>query len=79
MNMLANVFGKENLKVTTYSVEVPPQFKLNWEMVASPNSGSVWELNENFLNSLEEYKYNRFINIGRTILQHHRCLNTNCY
>merc|ERR1711892_1404044 len=64
MNMLANVFGKENLKVTTYSVEVPPQFKLNWEMVASPNSGSVWELSGNFLNSLEEYKYNRFINIG---------------
>ena len=64
MNMLANVFGKENLKVTTYSVSVPPQFKLNWEVVASPNSKSVWVLSDNFLHNIEEYKYNKFINIG---------------
>merc|ERR1719474_2076188 len=37
MDTLASVFGKENLRVTTYSLSVPPQFTVNWEMVASPN------------------------------------------
>ena len=64
MNMLASVFGKENLRVTTYSVSVPPQFTVNWETVASPNSKSVWELSESFLKNIEDYKYNKFINIG---------------
>ena len=64
MNVLANVFGKENLKVTTYSVDLPQHFVLNWELVASPNSASVWELSDHFLNNIEEYTHNRFINIG---------------
>ena len=63
INMLADVFGKESLKVTTFNVDVPPQFSLNWEMVASP-SQSVWVLNSYFLDNMEEYRHNKFINIG---------------
>ena len=69
MDMLASVFGKENLRVTTYSVSVPPTFTLNWETVASPNNKSVWELSEDFLKNIEEYKYNKFINIGEHLSQ----------
>ena len=65
MNILAKVFGKDNLKVTTYSVDLPQHFALNWESVASPSSVSVWELSNHFRNNIEKYKHNRFINISK--------------
>ena len=65
MNMLASVFEKESLRVTTINnVLVPPQFTVNWELVAFPNSKSVWVLKESFLKNIKDYKYNKFIDIG---------------
>ena len=61
MKTLTSVFRRKNLRVETYSVS--GQVTVNWEEVASSNN-SVWELSDSFLNNIEEYKYNKFINIG---------------
>ena len=65
MKTLTSVFRRKNLRVETYSVS--GQVTVNWEEVASSNN-SVWELSDSFLNNIEEYKYNKFINIGENLV-----------
>ena len=66
MNILTNVFRRKDLRVGTYSVS--GQVTVNWEEVASPITNTVWELSDSFLNNIEEYKYNKFINIGENLV-----------
>ena len=62
MNMLGSVFKQEKLEITPSRFNLPPQFA--WEGVASQTPQGAWFPNDQFLANIEEYKYNKFLNIG---------------
>ena len=64
MHLLGSVFKQEKLEITPSRIDLPPQFAINWEGVASPTPQGAWFPNDQFLANIEEYKYNKFLNIG---------------
>ena len=65
ISMLAEVFQEEKLQIPASTIKMPPQFSLNWEVVATQTPQGAFFPTEEFLQNIEEYKYNKFINIGK--------------
>ena len=65
INMLAVVFQKEKFQINASRIVLPPQFSLNWEVVGTMAPQGAFFPNEDFLENIEEYKYNKFLNIGK--------------
>ena len=68
---LSEVFQVDRLEILATRVELPPQ--LSWEVVATQTPQGAFFPDTEFLENIQDYKYNRLINIGgdskyRTIL-----------
>ena len=55
------IFKPEKMKIRPSAVKLPEQLSLTWENVEIDNTGPQ---NGSFLDNIEEYQDNRFINIG---------------
>ena len=68
LSQLANVFNPEMFLIQTRSIELPPQLTFEWKDVSKPfvhtHGGGVFFPDEEFLENIEEYKYNQFLKIG---------------
>ena len=64
LDQLAAVFEKDKLKIASKTEE---QQSWNWTLVATQTPQGAFFPNESFLNNIEEYKYNRYIDIGKKI------------
>ena len=65
MDILEQVFMKEMLEIPLMKIEMPPWQNIDWECVATQTPEGAYFPNQEFLENIEDYKYNRFINIGR--------------
>ena len=61
---LAAVFQLDNLEILPTRLELPPQ--LSWEVVATQTPQGAFFPDTEFLENIQDYKYNRLLNIGRT-------------
>ena len=64
IDMLGQVFQKDRLRIPACEMEMPPALSINWEQVASQTPEGAYFPKKYFLTNIEEYKHNRFINIG---------------
>ena len=68
MSAIGSVFQEDKIEISPSRISMPPQFNLNWESVASATPQGAWFPNEEFLENMDKYKHNKFINIGKPIL-----------
>jgi len=61
MDRLGQVFLQSRLEIPLMKIEVPPT---SWDCVATQTPEGAYFPNPEFLQNIEDYKYNRFINIG---------------
>ena len=64
IRILEEVFQREKLEISASRLETPPWLSIQWELVAIQTpQGAVFPRQE-FLENIEDYKYNKFLNIG---------------
>ena len=61
---LAEVFQRDKLEISASRVETPPQLSFQWEVVANQTPQGAFFPHQEFLENIEDYKYNKFLNIG---------------
>ena len=69
MKVIHGIFKNKKLKIKPSKVLLPKYFKLSWESVGGANRkrALLYTPSEHFLNNIEKYEYNRFLDIGRNI------------
>ena len=69
MRVIHGIFKKKKLKIKPSKILLPKNFKLSWESVGGANKkrALLYTPSEQFLNNIEKYEYNRFLDIGRNI------------
>ena len=65
-SMRAQVFQVEKLQIPPARIEMPPQLSLNWEVVYKQSPEGAYFPEEEFLKNINNFKDNRFIDIGKT-------------
>ena len=65
IDILGQAFIKEKLQIHTMKLELPTSENINWECVATKTAEGAYFPNAEFMVNIEEYRYNRFLNIGR--------------
>ena len=55
------IFKPEKMKIRPSKIKLPEQLNLAWEAVGIDNTGP---LNGEFLDNIEQYRENRFVNVG---------------
>ena len=61
LRTLYGMFKPEKMKIRPSVIKLPQQLTLAWETVGIDNTGPG---NGSFLENIEKYQYNRFINVG---------------
>ena len=64
IDMLGQVFQKDRLRIPACKMEMPSAMSIHWEQAASQTPEGAYFPKNTFLGNIEEYKHNRFINIG---------------
>eukprot|EP00092_Neocalanus_flemingeri_P006359 GFUD01006845.1.p1 GENE.GFUD01006845.1~~GFUD01006845.1.p1 ORF type:complete len:394 (-),score=65.44 GFUD01006845.1:16-1137(-) len=64
LNILAGVFQQEKFEIQPSTIKMPVQFSFNWEGIAEQVPEGAWFPKEDVLENIEEYKYNKFLDIG---------------
>ena len=66
-NQLAKIHGifkQEMMKIRPSEIKIPEQLSLKWETVGRSDSQGTISPNADFLENIEEYQLNRFLNVG---------------
>ena len=66
IEMLSDVFKRDLLKVPELKTQFPSWLEMKWEGVAHQTPQGAFFPNEDFLNNLELYRYNKFLSIGKS-------------
>ena len=66
VSAIGSVFEKDKLEIRATTIKMPPQLSIRWESVASHTPQGAWFPHQEFLDNIDKYKYNKFINIGKT-------------
>ena len=61
---LAEVFQRDKLEISASRLETPPQLSIQWEVVANQTPQGAFFPHQEFLENIEDYRYNKFLNIG---------------
>ena len=61
LKKIDGMFKPEKMKIRPSEIKLPEQLSLTWQTVEIDNTGPA---NGSFLDNIDEYQYNRFINIG---------------
>ena len=65
LQKIHGIFKKEKMKIRPSEIKLPDHFKITWETVGGPSPTKVYVPNTDFMENIEKYKENRFLNIGR--------------
>ena len=64
LKKIHGIFNPEKMKIHPSEIKLPEQFSLNWETVGSSDPQGTISPNAEFLENIEKYQENRFLNIG---------------
>ena len=65
LQKIHGIFKKEKMKIRPSEIKLPDHFKITWETVGGPSPTKVYVPNADFMENIEKYQENRFLNIGR--------------
>ena len=63
---LYGIFKPEKMKIRPSEIKIPERLSLNWETVGRSDSQGTISPNADFLENIEKYQLNRFLNVGET-------------
>ena len=58
------IFKPEKMKIRPSEIKIPEQLSLKWETVGRSDSQGTISPNAEFLENIEKYQLNRFLNVG---------------
>ena len=61
---LHGIFKPEKMKIRPSEIKLPEQLTLKWETVGRSDTQGTISPNADFLENIEEYQLNRFLNVG---------------
>ena len=61
---LYGIFKPEKMKIRPSEIKIPEQLSLKWETVGRSDSQGTISPNAEFLENIEKYQLNRFLNVG---------------
>ena len=67
-NQLAKIHGifkQEKMKIRPSEIKIPEQLSLKWETVGRSDSQGTISPNAEFLDNIEKYQLNRFLDVGK--------------
>ena len=72
LKKIQGIFKPEKMKIKPSLIKLPKQLSLKWETVGGPDPkrALLYSPAPIFLNNIENYQYNRFLNVGKP----HSCL-----
>ena len=65
LKKIHGIFIAEKMKIRPSEIKLPKHFNLTWETVGGPDRSLVYSPNADFMDNIEKYQENRFLNIGR--------------
>ena len=67
MKKIQGIFKPEKLKIKPSVIKLPKQLNLKWETVGGPDPkrALLYKPSDIFLDNIDSYRYNRFLNIGK--------------
>ena len=65
INLLSSIFQRDQLQVTTLTVNLSSSLDIKWEGIGSKGPMSTWQVSEEVLNNINNFKYNKFLDIGK--------------
>ena len=64
LKKIHGIFKAEKMKIRSSEIKFPEQFNLTWETVGGPDHTKVYLPNADFMENIEKYQENRFLDIG---------------
>ena len=61
---LHGIFKPEKMKIRPSEIKLPTQLSVKWETVGRSDSQGTISPNTVFLDNIEKYQENRFLNVG---------------
>ena len=61
---LHGIFKPEKMKIRPSEIKIPERLSLKWETVGRSDSQGTISPNAEFLENIEKYQLNRFLNVG---------------
>ena len=64
LKKIHGIFKAEKMKIRPSEIKLPEHFNLTWETVGGPDHTKVYLPNAEFMENIEKYQENRFLDIG---------------
>ena len=64
LKKIHGIFKAEKMKIRPSEIKIPKHFNLTWETVGGPDRTKVYLPNAEFMENIEKYQENRFLDIG---------------
>ena len=73
MTKIQGIFKPEKLKISPSVIKLAKQLNVKWETVggADPKRALLYQPYDIFLDNIDKYRYNRFLNIGKRDRTHY--------
>ena len=65
LKKIHGIFKAEKMKIQPSEIKLPKHFNLTWETVGGPDQTLLYSPNADFMDNIEKYQENRFLNIGK--------------
>ena len=65
LKKIHGIFKAEKMKIRPSEIKLPEHFKLTWETVGGADRSLLYSPNADFMDNIEKYQENRFLNIGK--------------
>ena len=65
LKKIHGIFKAEKMKIHPSEIKLPKHFNLTWETVGGPDQTLLYSPNADFMDNIEKYQENRFLNIGK--------------
>ena len=65
LKKIHGIFKAEKMKIRPSEIKLPEHFNLTWETVGGADQTLLYSPNADFMDNIEKYQENRFLNIGR--------------
>ena len=65
LTKIHGIFKAKKMKIRPSEIKLPEHFNLTWETVGGADQTLLYSPNADFMDNIEKYQENRFLNIGK--------------